>query len=560
MSESANRIFDELQQAFYQAWFRFHPEQATSVGLDAFAGLLRAYNDDDIGALISLNQKMHSALDEIDVDALDDNRRIDYKLMKSAVSIELHDLQELDWRCRNPLAYVPVHSVYQLLIHPVHNVQRAIKHRLQAMPEYLRGARTLLSLMPERVVPIWLKSAIEQCEIGADFIRNLGRHPLISEKFTNPARLQPLFDDASHALDEFAHFLQQDISARAEGDFAVGEDRFNRLLIENHFLDVSAKQILAFGERLLVETQAELKSQAESMQGGADISMILEKIRQQHPEPDQLLDSYRKRMRDACQWLRLHDLVTLPETESLHIQDTPEFLKPLIPFAAYEPPVPVDSKQHGLYYVTTSDDEVLLAEHNQYSIDLTSVHESYPGHHLQFVTANLRHADNMTRTVHASASLYEGWALYCEDLMQEQGFLDREEHRFIMLRDRLWRALRVIIDVKIHTQGMDISEAANLMVEQLGFDQQQADGELAWYSAAPTVPLCYATGYALIKAVREHQQQQQDFELKAFHDALLAQGSIALPLVIEKAFGEDAWNYAREKVFPGVELLSANER
>jgi len=211
--------------------------------------------------------------------------------------------------------------------------------------------------------------------------------------------------------------------------------------------------------------------------------------------------------------------------------------------------MPTDKKQRGLYYVTAPGDEALMAEHNLYSIDLTSVHESFPGHHLQFVTANIHHADNMTRTVHASASLYEGWALYCEDLMQEQGFLDQEEHRFIMLRDRLWRALRVIIDVKIHTQGLSISDAAKLMVEKLGFDQQQADSELAWYSAAPTIPLCYATGYELIKAAREHQQNKQGFELKTFHDALLEQGSIALPLVIKRAFGEDAWKYAREKVF-----------
>jgi uncharacterized protein (DUF885 family) len=548
VSDTVNNAFDQLQQEYYQAWFRFHPEEAASVGLEAYAGLLKTYNEDDIGALISLDQKMHSALDEIDAEALDQDRYIDYQLMKSAVSVELHDLQELDWRYRNPLAYVPVGAVYQLLIHPVPDVQKAIKHRLEAIPGYLRGARTLLSLMPDRVVAVWLQSAVEQCEVGADFIRNLGRHPLISEKFTNPARLQPLFDDASHALDEFAHFLQHDIAPQAAGNFAVGRDRFNRLLHENHFLDVEADTVLAFGEKLFAETEAELKAQAESMQAGADTSTLLQQIKQQHPRPEQLLDSYRKRMREASKWLHKHDLVTMPETESLHIQDTPEFLIPLIPFAAYEPPMPVDKKQRGLYYVTTSEDEALLAEHNLYSIDLTSVHESYPGHHLQFVTANLHHADNMTRSVHASASLYEGWALYCEDLMQEQGFLNRKEHRFIMLRDRLWRALRVIIDVKIHAHGMSLDEASRLMVAKLGFEQQQADSELAWYSTAPTVPLCYATGYELIKAVREYQQQQDGFELKSFHDALLRQGSIALPLVIRRAFGADAWNYARSKV------------
>jgi uncharacterized protein (DUF885 family) len=549
VSGSTNKTFDELQQEFYQAWFRFHPEEAASVGQQAYAGLLRTYDDDDIGALMSLHQKMHSALDELDDDELDEDRYIDYQLMKSAVSVECHDLQELDWRYRNPLAYVPVHAIYQLLIHPVPDVQKAIKHRLQAIPDYLRGARTLLSLMPERVVPIWLQSAVEQCEIGAGFIRDLGRHALLTDKFTNPARLQPLLDDAAHALDEFARYLQREIAHKACGEFAVGEDRFNRLLQENHFLDVDAEQMLVFGEKLFAETESELMAQAESMQKGAGIGMLLQQIREKHPDPAQLLDSYRKRMREAHKWLLEHDLVSLPETGSLHIQETPAFLRPMIPFAAYEPPVPVDKKQRGLYYITTSDDEALLSEHNLYSIDLTSVHESYPGHHLQFVTANIHHADNMTRSVHASASMYEGWALYCEDLMQEQGFLDQQEHRFIMLRDRLWRALRVIIDVRIHTQALDINDAAQLMVEQLGFDRQQADGELAWYTTAPTVPLCYATGYELIKAVREHQQQQPGFELKAFHDALLGQGSIALPLVIKKAYGEEAWRYAREKVF-----------
>jgi uncharacterized protein (DUF885 family) len=546
---SANEDFDRLQQEYYHAWFRFHPEEAASVGLEEFAGLLRTYDDDDIGALVSLNQKMHSALDEIDEGALDPDRYIDYQLMMSAVSVELHDLQERDWRYRNPLVYVPVHAIYQLLIHPVPNVQKAIKHRVQAIPDYLRGARALLSLVPQTVVPVWLHSAVEQCEIGSAFVRDLGRHRLVSEMFSNPARLQPLLDDAAHALEEFAHFLRRDLMPRAAGDFALGEDRFNRLLMENHFLDVRAGDVLAFGEKLFAETGAALEAQAESMHEGADVASLLQQLRKQHPGPEKLLDTYRKRMRDAYKWLQQHDLVTLPETESLHIQDTPGFLKPLIPFAAYEPPVPADSRQRGLYYVTTPDDEALLSEHNRYSIDLTSVHESFPGHHLQFVTANIHHAKNMTRSIHASASLYEGWALYCEDLMQEQGFLDRKEHQFIMLRDRLWRALRVIIDVSIHTRGMSIADAAKLMIDKLGFDQQLADSELAWYSTAPTIPLCYATGYGLIKAVREHQEQKDNFSLKAFHDALLQQGSIALPLVIKRVFGEDAWHYARARVF-----------
>jgi uncharacterized protein (DUF885 family) len=549
VTASANSCFDDLLREFYHAWFRFHPEAAVTVGQSSFAGLLRPYDDDDIGALTSLLQKMHSALDELDQDELDAARYTDYLLLKSALSVECHDLQELDWRYRDPLAYVPVHAVYQLLIHPLAEVQQAIIQRLQAIPSYLRGARSLLSLMPEKIVPVWLQSAVEQCQIGSGFIRNLSRHPLLSGKIPNTGRLQPLLDDAANAMDEFRHFLQADVGHRAAGDFAVGNNRFERLLQEKHFLDVDAEAVLAFGQKLFETTESELKQQAASMQSDADLQTVLIQVKRRHPVPEQLLDTYRKRMRAAHKWLRTHDLVSLPEKECLHIQETPAFMRSLIPFVAYEPPLPIDATQRGLYYITPADDEALLAEHNHYSIDLTSVHESYPGHHLQFVTANTHHAGNLTRSLYASASLYEGWALYCEDLMQEQGFLDQAEHRLIMLRDRLWRALRVIIDVKIHTQGLSIGDAAKLLVDKLGFDQQQADSELAWYTTAPTAPLCYATGYALIKAVREYQQQQPGFELKSFHDALLGQGSIALPLVIKDAFGKDAWRYARAKVF-----------
>lgn len=548
MADTVNSTFSELLHTFYHAWFRFHPEEASSLGLEDFSGCLRTYDDDNLGALTSLCQKMISALDEIDTDELDEGNHTDYHVIRAAVDIELHELQEVDWRYRNPLDYVPVHAVYQLLIHPVRGVQRAIKHRLQAIPEHLRGARVFISEQPEQIVPVWLDAAKQQCIIGAKFIRDMGRHPLIAEKFTNPARLQPIFDEASHALEEFAHYLDQDISNKANGSFAVGNYRFNRLLNDRHFLDVEARDVLSFGERFFTETRQALEEQAESMQKNAGAAAVIEKVTGKHPRSNQLLDTYRKRMRDAASWLSEHDLLSLPENESLHIQETPGFLKPLIPFAAYEPPLPHDKQQRGLYYITIPDD-ALLAEHNQYSIDLTCVHESYPGHHLQFVTANHLHADNMTRSIHASASLYEGWALYCEDLMQEHGFLDKPEHRFMMLRDRLWRALRVIIDVKIHTEQLSLDEAVQLMVDELGFGKQQAKGELAWYTGAPTVPLCYATGYALIKAVREFEESRPGFDLKSFHDRLLGQGSIALPLVIRRVFGEEAWGYAKGKVF-----------
>jgi uncharacterized protein (DUF885 family) len=550
----AYKHFDDLCGQFYHSWFRYHPEEAVDVDVHDFADQLRSYDHDAIGALISLLQKMLCALDELNPTELNKKRQIDYRIIKGAITIELHDLEENDWRYRNPLDYVPVNAIYQLLIHPGENVHRAIKRRLEKIPEYLRGAKLMLSQHPERVVRQWAITARDIAFTGTDFLRNLERHPLITAKFENPARLQPLFDAAATALYDFATYLETDVMPKAEGKFASGNYRFNRLLNEKHFLATDAEKILNFGERLAEETEKELLLQSEKICGEQNINKALEKVRAQHPDASQLLDNYRKKMHAAHVWLLEADIMTVPEKQSLKVQQTPGFLRDVIPFAAYEPPMPQDKEQFGLYYVTTVEDEALLAEHNQFRIDITSAHEAFPGHHLQFVIANQNNNNNVTRILHASASMYEGWALYCEQLAFEQGLYNKNEHKFILLRDRLWRALRIIIDVKIHTGKFSFDDAVKLLVEKLGFDTSQAQAEITWYSNSATTPLCYAIGREIILKTREiiinqHTGSSDKEKLKSFHDKLLSQGSIALPLIIQSVFGESVWQAVHDEIF-----------
>jgi hypothetical protein len=363
-SDVMNKQFDDLCEQYYHAWFRFHPEDAVDVGVYDFANQLRSYEHDDIGSLIALNQKMQSALEELSVSELDINHQIDYRLIKGAISVELHDLEENDWRYRDPLEYIPVNAIYQLLIHPGDNVHQAIKHRLDLMPEYLRGAKIMLSRYPERIVPQWALTAKDVARTGADFIRGLERHPLITAKFTNPARLQPLFDAAANALNDFSKYIEIEILPSAEGKFASGHNRFNRLINEKHYLDTNAEKILKFGERLVQQTENELLRHSKEICGEENINKALNSVRADHPDATQLLDVYRKKMQVAHAWLCEADILTVPEKQSLTVQQTPDFLRDVIPFAAYEPPMPLDDEQRGLYYVTTVEGESLLAVHN----------------------------------------------------------------------------------------------------------------------------------------------------------------------------------------------------
>ena len=543
--------FDSLQKQYYSAWFRFHPEAAVHVGVVGYEECLTPFGDEDIGALISLNQKIIFSLDELTTSELSANQKLDFSILYNAASIELHELIERDWRFLMPQKYLPLEAVHQLLSRPVENIHKALKHRLESVPEHLRSARNYLTQQSKNIPANWVEDAILGASTGAVYFRDLSRHPVVIQKFKNPSRLQPVFDAAAHAMDDFEKFLRNTILPQAEGTFSCGERHFNTLLNNWHCLDIDAKKLYSFGEKLFNKTQKELQAVCEQLAGSNNIAEQLDIIRQQHPQAkgEHLMNAYRSRMQAAHDFVADNSLVTIPETQALKVMETPLFLRHEIPFAAYEEPAYKDPQQQGYYYVTPVKSEGHLLEHNWASIDLTCVHEAFPGHHLQFVTANTNPENSLPRLLNSSATLYEGWALYCENMMQEEGFLNKPEHHFIMLRDRLWRALRVMLDVELHTQNLTIDKAAQRMCDELGFSIDQAKADLSWYSQSPTVPMSYAVGWALIKALREDESKKSDFNLKQFHDRLLSVGSCALPLVIKFEFGDEAWKKASEKVF-----------
>ncbi len=535
-----------LIQSYYSAWFRFHPETAVDLGVEGYSHLLTPCDDDDIGALVSLNEKLLSSLEELQMDSLDQAARIDVRLMYGAALLELETLAEQDWRRRDPERFLPVNAIYQLTVRPVKDLPASFSARLAAIPAYLREARTFLQEQPERIPSLWLESAVTEATHGAAYLRELRQHPKLGQYGQDAA-----LENAARALEQFAAFLQRDLAPHASGDFACGKDHFERLLKYRHGLELDAAQLHAFGARLYETTEDALRQETRRLRGDEDIAALTASIQAQHPDANALLPAYREGMKAARQFVAAHKLVNLPVAEKLKVVETPVFLRHQIPFAAYLEPTPSDPQQRGYYYVTPAVDDAALGEHNMLSLRHTCVHEAWPGHHLQFVTANRSPvASTLPRLTNPSATLYEGWALYCEQLMQEEGFLDAPESRFVLLKDRLWRAMRVMLDVELHTRGLGLEEAARRMQETLGFTREQAMADLSWYTRSPTVPMGYATGWALINACREQRQRLDDqFASVEFHNSLLAEGSIALPYVLQSRFGESLWHSIFRKVF-----------
>lgn len=552
-STAVHLQFDALVDEYYRSWFRFHPESAVDAGVPGYADLLTPCSDEAKGAVVCLNDELQVALEETDLSALDADRRIDAELLCGAAQLENAHLLDVEPRRPDPRRWLPVNAIYQLTVRPVPNLREAFLARIDRIPAHLREAETDLAAKVRDVPALWARSTARAARHGAEFIRGLGEDSRLAELYRQPPTANAI-EQAADALRRYGDFLECEVAPEASGDFACGAEYFEHLLSCRHFLDVTAEQLHAFGERLFEQTRIDLEAACRERFGHGDFLRATAEIQAHHPPATALLQVYRERVNAAREFIATRGLVTLPPRERLDVIETPVFLRHEIPFAAYSEPAPNDADQIGRYYVTPPLDAAQLAEHDDVGLAHTCVHEAYPGHHLQFVTANIQAASrSLPRLLNPSASLYEGWALYCEQLMQEQGFLDRPESRIVLLRDRLWRALRIVLDVELHTRGLTFDEAADRMVKALGFPRSQAEADLSWYTRSPTVPLGYAVGWALINALRAQAGARGDAaSLRAFHDRLLAAGSIALPLVVRRMFGDVAWNTVRGSVFGDI--------
>jgi uncharacterized protein (DUF885 family) len=386
----------------------------------------------------------------------------------------------------------------------------------------------------------WVKTGINACADGYIFLRDLLTHQQIrNSEFAE--ELEGEIDNLSESLREYQDYLENELLGEAQGEFGVGEERLKIELANSHFLDLTPEELAQFGTRLFDDTQRDIEDLLEGTD--YDMGSYLTMLKRKQLTSKQINDFYREYTEKAKRFLQENDLVRMDVEESIQMRNIPAYSNRLYPFAAYRAPT-LFGDQNGFFFVNTHAKEN-MEEHTRPFMRSTVVHESYPGHHLQFSLANILSRDRPSgwvRSLNESSAMYEGWAMYCEQLMIEEGLNKTKGDKFMLLRDRLWRALRVKIDVGFHTQGLSYDSARNQMVQELKFSPETAEADLDWYIEYPGVPLGYATGWKMINLLREYEQDRlgSKFSLPEFNNKVISEGSIALPLVIENAFGKRA--------------------
>jgi len=514
---------------------RDEPVSATFLGVHAYDG---EFPDMSESGFAERRRRLASHLDTLqsyDPATLHPDERIDWNVMLAGFAVEAREHDQLQTFARSPSLYsdAAAGGIYGLFVRdfaPLAERLASVQLRLEKIPALLRAGRSNLSRPPA----LWLDNAADECAGAIDFLRDtVGPHA------SSRPQLRRALDAATEALLEYAGHLKCQRRAGDGAPFAVGSAFFDFKLKHGHLLPYDCETLLAFGESAVRSTQASLDETARAIDSGKPWPELIEIFREDHPAPPTLLEEYRRGLDAAKRFVLERNLMTIPAAERLRIVETPPFMRPTLPYAAYQAPGAFDEQQEGIYYVTPVDSEApdairadQLRGHNRFGMLLTSVHEGYPGHHLQLVCAN-RHPSIVRRVFGQSTVFSEGWALYCEQLVLDEGLSDDPRMRLFQLKDQLWRACRVVVDVKLHALGMTFDEAVDYLVEVARLERSNAAGEVRRYTLSPTQPMSYLVGKQQILELRERERTRLGaaFDLRAFHDRLLSFGTIPVSLI-----------------------------
>jgi len=469
-----------------------------------------------------------------DPETLSPADRIDWHMLAARFTVQLREADDLELFKHSPSLYpnVAIEGIYSLLARdfaPLRDRLPTVRSRLSKIPALFDAARANLTNSPA----IWREIAIEETDGAIDFLRHTVG-PIAHEH----GALAPALEGAIAASQEYGRFLREDFSGRNGMPFAIGRELFDFKLKHEHLLSLDADTLLQFGERAVRSTLEQIAQTGHRIDPSKPWGQIINESRRDLPDERALLAEYQAGVDRAKAFVRDRKLASIPSGESLQVVETPAFMRPTIPYAAYMPAGGFEPRQDGLYYVTPLNERLSPQEreqqmfgHNRYGMLLTNVHEGYPGHHLQLVHASA--VQSPVRKLLWNTVFCEGWALYCEQLVLDEGLSDDPRHRIFQLKDQLWRACRVVIDVKLHTGVMTVDEAVDMLVDVAHLERPNAIGEVRRYTQSPTQPMSYLLGKHQILELRERERNRLGprFDLQTFHDRLLSYGTVPLALI-----------------------------
>ena len=553
-AQTADAEYEAVAEEYIKGYFAARPLQGTALGLHEYDGKITDYSRLALDAELSRLRRFDDRLTKFDPSKLSPRQSLDLRILQAAVRKELFQMQDMSIFERNPMVYARAADVNVYVkrnFAPLEDRVRSLVTIESQIPNILIAAKTNLNdVLPKPYVEL----AIQIARGSSDFLK---KNLVAAVAGLKDEQIRAVFQDANrraaNALADYAAWLEREKLPKASPDFALGEEKYQRLLAQTELVDLPPEKILEIGMEQLKAQQNAFAEAAKTIDPNKSAIDVFKQIQGEHPTPQNLIPDIAKDLEKIRKYVSNHHLVTIPSDIRAQVKETPQYRR-ATSFASMDTPGPFEKHAtEAYYYVTPTESDwpekqkqEWLTAFNYYASDIISIHEVYPGHYVQFLRLNASSAGKVEK-IFGSYAFIEGWAHYCEQMMIEQGYGSATDaspseedtkraakYRMAQADEALLRLCRLCVSIKMHTQNMSVDEAAKFFQNNCYYEEKPAHSEAMRGTFDPGY-LNYTLGKLQILKLRDDYKAQQgdEFSLQKFHNELLNHGMPPIRLLRE---------------------------
>ncbi|MBX9580189.1 MAG: DUF885 domain-containing protein [Gemmataceae bacterium] len=545
----------KLFRDYLDEQFKAHPVYATQQGNHDHDDRMDDLSPEARARDVASGREWLTLLNKIDPKTLSRDGRIDLEIWKHALEYTLWSADHDDRFRFDPRTYGEYisDSVFLLFTQSTlpreRNVQNAAG-RIAQIPKVIAAARASLSNPPPVLTEIAVRRnqgaiAFYEKEIYALAGERPGGEPLAT-----PCR------EAVKALKDYQAWLEKELLPRSGGDWRLGKERFGKKLELELDAGLSADEVLAVAEAEADRVEREMYYVAKQLWSKLfpgkpvppddpagrrqTVKLVMDELGKDHGEPGDLVADARKTVDRIKVFIKAENILTLPDPDTCKVVEMPEFQRGFS-LAYLNPAPPLDPRADSLYAVapppadwTADRVETLLREYNSAMLQVLTIHEAYPGHYVQLAYGN--RCPSLVRKVLYSGTFAEGWAVYTEQMMLDQGYGDGDlSLRLHQLKFYLRAVINAVLDHKMHCSGMTDDEAKGLLMGRGFQTEAEAVGKIARAKQSSTQLSTYFVGRTAFYRLRQNVQRARGgaFDLAKYHEEVLSHGTLPVKYLPE---------------------------
>jgi uncharacterized protein (DUF885 family) len=545
--EHGDDAFRARANDFIQAELKLFPERATALGDHRYDDRVDDVSQAGIAIVIRHATTWIAAFTAIDSKSLSANAEADREWLLARLDGELLSTRELREYEREPGMYLPTSAVYALIKRNFATAavrMRSVTAREAAALASFADAHR--NLKPERTPRVAIDIVLQQMPATLAFFKS-DLPKAFAEVPDGPDKQAFAAANARliAAIEDYERWLRTDLAPKAKGDYAIGAAAYRRMLNDDDMVDIPLERLQLVGQDELAALAGAFRKTAAEIDPHHSPGEVARALNRVHPAADQVIPTVAAGLAELRAYVVSHHLANIPSDVAPIVHETPPYMRATT-FASMDTPGPFEKTGEAYFNVTLPDPswpeerkEELLEFFSPPAISDTSVHEVYPGHYVQFLNARLN--KDLVRSIYHSGANAEGWALYCEQMMLDEGLHAGDpRYRLAELQMALLRACRYLVGLKMHTGGMTVDEATKFFEQNAYLSHQNATMEALRGTGDPGY-LRYQLGKLMILKLREDVRRKEGaaFDPGKFHDAFLAEGALPLKLIRRAMLGTD---------------------